>query len=135
MVRLKRSGHRSDLYFEFFLGYRIFHGRNDRAKGPYWVEAESWTYNILDSNHRDLLTYHWTPSDQHHPYPHLHVGSTLLNSVGHELAIGFSKLHVTTGPVSVQQVVRMLIEEFDVAPLNAEWNSVLALPDASSQSS
>lgn len=127
-VNLKRIGHQTNLHFEFFLGYRIIHERSNRTQGPFWVETESWTYNILNTNRRDLLTYHWTPIDQQHPDPHLHVGSAILNSSGHELGKGFSKLHIATGLVSIQQIVRMLIEEFDVQPVNDNWEAILSTP-------
>jgi hypothetical protein len=51
----------------------------------------------------------------------------LLDPAGHELGKSFSTLHIATGPVSIQQIVRMLIEEFDVEPLNADWDNILAL--------
>lgn len=58
----------------------------------------------------------------------MHVGSTLLDSAGHELGKSFTKLHIAIGHLPLQRIIRMLIEEFDVQPLNADWNSVLTAP-------
>lgn len=97
------------------------------AKTHTQVKVESWFYRIRDSDRRDLLSYHWDP-DSGHPDPHLHVGSVLLDSAGHELGKSFSKLHIAIGYLPLQRVIRMLIEEFDVQPLNNDWHRILVVP-------
>lgn len=81
----------------------------------------------MDHDSRDILLYHYNPGSDH-PDPHLHVGSVLLNTNGHELGKTFSKLHIAIGPISLQRVIRMLIEEFDVQPLNDDWAITLENP-------
>jgi hypothetical protein len=52
----------------------------------------------------------------------------LLDPDGHELGKSFSKLHIAIGHLPFQRIVRMLIEEFDVQPLNDNWNDILVAP-------
>lgn len=119
------------MYCDIFQYLRIFHDPADRINGPYLVKVLSWTYRIRDNEGRDILLYHWDPSGVC-PDPHLHVGSVLLDSAGHELGKSFSKLHIAIGHLPLQRVVRMLIEEFDVQPLNKDWDEILVVADAAS---
>lgn len=103
---------------------RIVHDPEDHINGPFRVHVDSWLYGVLDHDRRDLLLYHYDPNSDH-PEPHLHVGSTLLDTDGHELGKMFSKLHIAIGPIPLQRVIRMLIEEFDVQPLHDNWQAAL----------
>jgi hypothetical protein len=64
-------------------------------------------------------------------FPHLHVSASLDAQVNAltRLRIDLDKVHLPTGLVSLQAFVRMLIAEFGVRPLRADWQDRLNLPE------
>src|SRR5690606_6862879 len=50
-------------------------------------------------------------------YPHLHVNGALTVS---------RRMHLPTGPVGLNEVLAFLISEYDVTPLRADWQDILA---------
>ncbi|HKG25955.1 MAG TPA: hypothetical protein VKB09_09925, partial [Thermomicrobiales bacterium] len=64
---------------------------------------------------------------------HVHISAALnaaIDAVTTE-SIDFDNRHVATGVVTLPAIVRMLIEEFDVAPRRGDWREVLERSDAS----
>jgi hypothetical protein len=90
------------------------------------VQTTYWDYAILDQHHNELISYHWHPdgvSDR--KAPHFHAGSAILDTTGHEMGKTFSRLHLPSGHVTVADVVRALIEEFNVRPIHDRWDETL----------
>lgn len=93
------------------------------------VEPRTYELRLLDRFERELLVYHWQPGPglRGPDHPHLHVSAALhaqVNAVttrAHDL----DKRHLVTGHVSLAMVVRMLIEEFGIAPLRPDMQQVL----------
>lgn len=93
---------------------------------PVQITTESWRYTIYDHNQRELLAYHWHPGGvSEKTTPHFHVGSTILDTTGHEMGKTFSRLHHPSGYVSIADIVRALIEEFNVVPIHDRWDETL----------
>ena len=69
-----------------------------------------------------LAAWHWHPmsnlSEDASPWPHLHA-------YGARDTLTLHKLHLPTGRVSLEAVVRFLIEDLDVAPRRTDWRAVL----------
>lgn len=89
------------------------------------VEPRMYEYRLLDHFERELLVYHWQPGvDARGPdHPHVHVSASLraqTNSITTQL-FDLDKRHLPTGQVSLAMIVRMLVEEFGVAPLRPDW--------------
>jgi hypothetical protein len=42
------------------------------------------------------------------------------------LGVSLSKLHIPTGRVSFEEVVRFLVEELRVVPIRADWREIVA---------
>lgn len=97
------------------------------------AELRMYEYRVLDQQERELLVYHWQPKpEQRGPdHPHVHVSAALharVNAVTTR-AYDLDKRHLATGQVSLAMVVRMLIEEFGVAPLRPDWQDVVDRAD------
>lgn len=93
-----------------------------------------YQYRLLDHDHRELLVYHWQPGDTFlgPDHPHVHVSATLsahVTAVQTE-TIELDRRHLATARVSLEAVVRMLIEEFGVAPQRSDWRDTLARTEA-----
>lgn len=91
-------------------------------------------YRILGRDERELLTYHWQPGTAFlgPDHSHLHVSAALAAQVTtlETESIDLSRRHLATGMVSLAAVVRMLIEEFGVAPVRSDWREVLSTAEA-----
>jgi hypothetical protein len=76
-------------------------------------------YKIADVNAIDILEFHWHPKNSGRAtWPHIHAYGTHESEELH-------KLHPPTGRVSIEAVVRFLIEDLDVVPRRADWRAVL----------
>ena len=117
-VRLKGSG----LCFDFSHYFRIV-WRGETSS--YTVETASYTYEIEDeATQHELLAFHWEPESLHSAVriPHLHVGFALADKT-----LPFNnKAHIPGGRVALEDVVHFLLSDLKVAPLNSNWEAVLA---------
>lgn len=98
-----------------------FHLRQ-RADDPrYWTATSAnYYYQVREQDGPEIIAFHWHPGRRGQPeFPHLHVASHV-GSV-HMAA----KHHVPTGRVSLESVVRFLIEELHARPLRQDWQRVL----------
>ena len=100
----------------------------DNPRGPYKIQTVQYFYDVLTSDGQEILSFHWTPEDSppNRTFPHLHIGSVMLDADAHPLSKRFSKAHIPTGRVSVEAVVRFIIEECEVEPLRSSWREILA---------
>lgn len=98
------------------------------AVGPYFVQLVSYWYEVSTTEDREILAFHWTPEADPslmRTTPHLHVGSVNIAKDAPLAPKAFNKLHIPTGDVSLQAVVRFLIEEAGVEPRRADWSEIL----------
>lgn len=102
-----------------------------RIAGIYAVRSTYYAYEILDLDEAEILTYHWHPGGVSPvSRPHLHLSAKIepipAASVGQlPFEVRLSELHITTGRVLLEDVVRMLITEFNVSPLRDNWDETL----------
>ena len=98
------------------------------------VSTRMYQYRLLDHDERELLVYHWQPGEafQGPDHPHVHVSAPLRakTSAEDERTIGLDRLHLATGRVSLEAVVRMLIAEFDIEPQRPDWEVILTRTEA-----
>lgn len=101
--------------------------------GAYTVSSAYYAYAVHDLEEAEILTYHWHPAGESPvTFPHLHlpsqIGPISVASLGREPAeMHLANLHIPTGRVLLEDVVRVLIEEFNVRPLTQSWENTLAL--------
>jgi len=83
------------------------------------VDVQAYEYVLLDRAFGEIVAYHWHPSGPSRvTHPHLHIG-------GRTSPTDLSKVHLTTGRVSLADVVSMAIVELGVEPLRPDWRDVL----------
>lgn len=94
------------------------------------ARVSAYALSFSDRSGIELLAWHWHPgTDFPGPdYPHLHVSAALRPSLaaGERAVLPLDKLHLPTGHVTLAAVVRMLVEEFGVQPVAADWRERLA---------
>jgi hypothetical protein len=90
-------------------------------------------YELLDYDERELFVYHWHPTGSSPVrFPHLHVAGAapipLAAPAGdappRRLAI--DKAHFPTDRVSFEEVVGLLIRDFDIEPHREDWERILS---------
>jgi hypothetical protein len=90
------------------------------ARGPWKVSTRGYRYQLTDESERELAGWHWHPhGNSSEQKPHVHVYQDPLTG-----------LHLPTGRVSVESVLRMLLTEFGVRPCRADWEVVLNATEA-----
>jgi hypothetical protein len=127
-LRASHGGPRG-LFLHVLHVYEIFEVERVANRRVWQVETKMYEYSLLDREERELLTYYWQPGQRYAgpDHPHLHVSAALdarIDAVTTE-EIGLAHRHIATGPVTLAAIVRMLIEEFGVAPRRGDWREVL----------
>lgn len=85
------------------------------------VRLTDYYYTLTDDVGRELFAYHWHPAGRSRvTWPHLHLGPAL-----GELATAATQAHFPTGPVAIEDVLRLAIRWFGVIPLRQDWDAVL----------
>lgn len=93
---------------------------DDPDRGPWKVSTRANRYRLNDQAGRELAGWHWHPRGRsREQYPHLHVFEGPL-----------AGLHLPTGRVSLERVLRLLLAELDVRPRRPDWKDVLDTTDA-----
>ncbi|MBA2453355.1 MAG: hypothetical protein H0V47_09300 [Chloroflexia bacterium] len=130
MIRVERG--KPDLLFRVRHDYIVI--ANESGRDRYQTVTPSYDYQILDLQERELLSYHWHPSGVSPvTHPHLDLTSRVrpfeiddpANPSRKPTSISFSDMHIPTGPVLFEHVIRLLIEEFGVVPLRPDWDEIL----------
>jgi hypothetical protein len=96
--------------------------QDNEGQHEYRAHALSYIYTLFLPEDREFISWHWHPEGAGaNPSPHMHV------FVDHgDMGAGFRRLHVPTGRVSFEQVVRFLVEELEVDPRSHSWDEILA---------
>lgn len=130
-IELKRrnpeSSQRLDSVYLFVSQYyRIIPVAQAGVSRSYRVSTVGYSYEIRNSLQQEIVAFHWHPGQRsHEDEPHIHVGSAILDSKSSDLGKVFSTFHIPTGPISLAQVVRLLLRDFNVVPNRRDWEETL----------
>lgn len=111
----------TDVTLDFRHSFRVVR-TDDRERGPYKAQTAQYLYAFVDSDGRDLMAFHWHPlSRSTETDPHLHL-------YRHTAPFDVSDLHLPTGRISFEYVVRLAIEKFGATPNPPDrevWDRIL----------
>ena len=101
---------------------------------PFNVWTSYYQYHVLDREDREIVAYHWEPHGRSPVVtPHLHVSAAspviLPQPVGSRVTdtkTYLNKLHLPTGRIGIEEVVELLLVDFDVDPLIPKWKDILS---------
>src|SRR5262249_25712496 len=82
-------------------------------------KSTGYFYSLEETSEKEIITYQWHPSGPC-KFPHLHLASS--SELG---AKTLNKLHLPTGRIAVEQVLRLAVEELGVQPRRADWSEIL----------
>ena len=87
--------------------------------GPWRVSTAGWIYEVADADDNLIVAFHWHPDGHGRvTWPHIHA-------YGAHDTVEMHKLHPPTGRVSIESVVRFLIEDLGLVPRRADWPAIL----------
>lgn len=107
----------SDFHFSVLMNYTIVNATADR--GPYKVKSTAYFYSLEEDGGKEILTYQWHPTKTC-MFPHIHLGSS--SKLGSKT---LNKLHIPTGRIALEQVLRLAVEELGVKPIKTGWSDIL----------
>lgn len=92
------------------------------VRGDLWtVRVTGYAYAVLDTDQREVLTYHWHPrGNSPVVMPHLHLERGALVERPE-----VRDAHLPTGPISIGIFLRFLIDDLSVEPARPDWDSIL----------
>jgi hypothetical protein len=113
------------LSFEVYHRFVVRPAAGQRSR---WTTSTvEYVYEVSDQAGDLLAAWHWHPGDRDAdhdaPWPHLHA-------YGARNSLTLHKLHLPTGRVALEAVVRFLIGDLDVVPRRADWRAVLERAEA-----
>lgn len=118
-LRLACTGNPELSHVSLVIGHQFRVVQDD--DGPGWhVSTAGYEYYLQDDDGHELIGWHWHPESRI-TYPHLHVPA------GHV----HRKMHVPTGRVSIEAVIRLLINDLGVPTLRADHEKILDEAEAS----
>jgi hypothetical protein len=96
------------------------HYRVRKGSDGWQVDVVAYFY-VLAQQDEDVIVYHWHPAGRSSiRRPHLHVRADL--QIG-ERWLG--KMHLPTGLVALEDIVRLAIEDLEAQPLRDDWKRLL----------
>lgn len=86
--------------------------------GEWKVKTDRYAYSLslTEGFDQELLAFHW------------HPGSSVTTPHVHAALVGgpsFHKIHIPTGRIFLEDVIRLAIEGFGVVPLRDDWSAML----------
>jgi hypothetical protein len=91
-------------------------------RGPWNASTVEYVYEISDERDDLIAAWHWHPSttqtDDQIRWPHVHA-------YGARDRLTLHKPHLPTSRISIEAVIRFLIQDLDVVPRRIDWDSTL----------
>jgi len=125
-VRLRTGNAQRTIFFEFTFSYTLDQPSDPRHN--YGVRIVSYEQRILDRDDREILAFHWHPTGRSNVIdPHLHLSGRLnpIDIGRNQELLPLADMHIPTGFVTLEDVVRLLITEFGITPRLADWDALL----------
>jgi hypothetical protein len=114
----RRNG--QTLSLELYHRYIVREAGGDR--GPWTASTVEYVYEVSDDGGDPIAAWHWHPETRRAEdavqWPHLHVHAARETLTLH-------RLHLPTSRVSLEAVVRFLVEDLDVIARRADWSAIL----------
>lgn len=109
----------TDLTVQVSQQYRVI--ENPDPRESWQVRTVAYHYTLGESEGREILSYQWHPNVPGSvSFPHLHLQ--------HGAGLGrpeFERAHLPTGRVTLEDFVRLLIDDFGTPPAREDWLGVL----------
>jgi hypothetical protein len=86
-----------------------------------------YSYIVWYQDSIEIVAYHWHPdSSEGSADPHIHFGPASARPDSAVRPGELHKVHFPSGFVVLEDVIRLLIEEFNVEPRRSDWEGILS---------
>ena len=94
-------------------------GQSERRK-RYRITTREYIYEVTGPKSQPIVSAHWHPlaRDSRFLDPHWHIGGVTLA----RNRVYLDRAHIPSPRVSIEEFIRLLIEELDVAPRQEDWD-------------
>ena len=128
-LALRGASGRIDFYLDIFVTYEIVDMPGDDA--PYTCQTTGYSYILSDLEDREIMVFQWAPQvSPPFQYPHMHMSIagnfTSKDGQGMRREYRLGNFHIPTGQVRIEDVVELLIREFEIEAKRREWEKILA---------
>ena len=91
------------------------------------VRTLKYVYELVDSQNRRILGYHWHPDDVSWVgWAHLHIGHTSpASGADTPPPIDVRQAHLPTGRIALEEFLLVLIQEMGILPVRSDWYATL----------
>ena len=108
---------RDDLILDVAHYFRVVEAEDDA--GPYRCQTLGYAYDFRHVDGPSVIAYHYHPGpDAAVQTPHAHVSQ-------YTRPINLSKVHLPTGRITLEAIVRLAIQEFGTTALRTDYDEVL----------
>jgi hypothetical protein len=110
------------LHLSFVQGFSIIQPLFPKF-GRYKVRTRSYIYQLENSNHQEILGFHWHPENTPDiQYPHMHIYQGAGDNIRQEIR----NIHFRTDRFAFEEFCQLLIKEFRVVPDRDDAEEVLS---------
>jgi hypothetical protein len=113
---------RDSLTLSLELYHRFVVRKAEGERGPWTASTVEYVYELSDESDNLIAAWHWHPGTMRPAdavqWPHMHAQGSHARPTLH-------RLHLPTGRVSLEAVVRFLIIDLDVIPRREYWSAIL----------
>lgn len=90
------------------------------------IQLVGYMYTVHLRDLTEVVAYQWHPQRTIDlPYPHIHFGPASARPDSAVRPDELHKVHFPTGFVSLEEVVWLVIDEFNVEPRRSDWQEIL----------
>ena len=90
------------------------------------ISLVGYMYTIQLRDPTEVVAYQWHPQRTIDlPYPHVHFGPASARPDSAVRTGELHNVHVPTGLVSIEEVIRLVVDEFQVEPRRPDWEVIL----------
>jgi hypothetical protein len=97
-------------------------GRSEEG-GRYRISTREYIYEVTGPGSRQIISAHWHPLARNSRFakPHWHIGGV----TGASDRVYLDRAHIPSPRVSIEEFIRLMIEDLGVQPRTDDWDSRL----------
>jgi hypothetical protein len=111
------------LFFSADMKFETLDRGQSEGRGRYRITTREYIYAVTGPRSEQIISAHWHPLARNSRFadPHWHIGGVTL-AKGH---VYLDRAHIPSPRVSIEEFIRLMIEELGVEPRTDDWDSRL----------
>jgi hypothetical protein len=111
------------LFFSASMKFETLDRGQSEGRRRYRISTREYIYEVMEPGSRQIISAHWHPLARNSRYtdPHWHVGGVALA----KNRVYLDRAHIPSPRVSIEEFIRLMIEELGVVPRQEDWDKRL----------